>query len=638
MNGTVALFWLLLLAGEEPATAAPPAGEVVFYATATVRERPLEDATAAVTVLDRAFLEASGATTSLDLLTAVPGVSPFSGGTAGSLSAVQLRGGDPNFTLVLLDGVAVNDGSYQVGEVFDFAGLPLAAIDRIEVVKGPLSAHYGSTGLAGVVQLFTRNGQGAPRFGFELGLGDAELRRGGLQLAHANNDFDAFAHLSYQEEEGRVAEERFALGQLQGQLRWQKDERQLLRLALRRADWRSDDYPDASGGPLYGDGALRHADHLETGASLRWQHTSSPREHRVEGSFYRHELERDSPAISFAVPAAQENTRFERGRAAFLSQLRAQTRWQLSFGGDAEETSADNRSRLFLPPFLGGPFPGDTVLGDYQRDRRQFGVFSELLLHTNQLIFELSVRQDWPDDEARVFSPRAGLVWQPPAASWRLRASWGKAYKLPSYFALASPPELGGNADLRPERSRGADFALAGDRALAGGRLTWELGVFDQQYQDLVDFDFATFRHLNRGKVTARGAEGLAEWTNRRLRLRLSLTHQKVEDEATGAGLRHRPRTLGLFTVSWPNLGRLGLHAELRFASSSLDQQIPVENRFQVEGHRLVNLAASWRLTDSQKLNLRLDNLLDENYETLIGFPGPGRSFKLIWSWSHQDG
>ncbi len=601
----------------------------MFYATATVRERSLADATAAVSVIDRGEIEASGAATGLDLLAGVPGVSLVSGGTAGALSTVQLRGGDPNFTLVLIDGVAVNDGSYQVGEVFDFAGLPLSAVDRIEVVRGPLSAHYGSTGLAGVVQLFTRSGVDAPRFGVDLGLGDASMRRGAFHLAGAGDRFDTFWHASYEEEARRVAAESRRLGHLQGQLRFAADDRTSLRLASRAADWQSDDYPDASGGPRFGDGALRHAEHRELGASLRWQRTAAEHEHRFEGSTYRHNLTRDSPAIDGQVPAAEEETRFERAHAAWVSDFHPGSRWQLGVGADVEHDAAENRSRLFLPPFLGGE-----VRGDYDRERTQGGVFSELLLRFDRLTLEFSARQDWPEGEDPVRSPRAGLVWQPTAAPWRLRASWGRAYKLPSYFALASPVALGGNDALRPERSEGADFALAGEGALGAVRLAWELGLFAQRFSDLVDFDFATFSHVNRGVVEARGIEGWTQASVRDLRFQLNLTHQKVEDRETGAGLRHRPRTAGQVAATWSPQSRLHLHADFRFASSSLDQQIPVVDRFLVDGYRLLGLAASWQMGTAHRLALRLDNLTDERYETLIGFPGPGRGGRLTWSWS----
>ena len=148
-------------ATDEPA-GPPPAPRSTFYATATVRERPVDSATATVSVLPAAVAESTAALSVFEVLPFVPGLTVLSGGTRGGLSAVQIRGGDPNFTRVLVDGVPVNDGTYQIGEVFDVEALPADGAARVEVVRGPLSAHYGSTGLAGAVQVITRLGDGPP--------------------------------------------------------------------------------------------------------------------------------------------------------------------------------------------------------------------------------------------------------------------------------------------------------------------------------------------------------------------------------------------------------------------------------------------------------------------------------------------
>src|SRR5688572_5952790 len=121
-----------MAAGQEPAA--------TFYSTATVEERPLSSATGSVTVLDREAIESSGARTVADVLRFVPGLDVASNGARGGFTTAQIRGGDPNFTLVLLDGVPLNDPTYQVGDVFNLEGLPADAVERVEIVRGPLSS------------------------------------------------------------------------------------------------------------------------------------------------------------------------------------------------------------------------------------------------------------------------------------------------------------------------------------------------------------------------------------------------------------------------------------------------------------------------------------------------------------------
>ena len=145
----------------DPAAPAPAGDAPVFYETATVTARPLSSATASVTVVERQEVERSGARTIGELMRFIPGVDISTNGSRGGLTTAQLRGGDEK-SMVLLDGVPVNDDTYQVGSVFDLEGLPADSVERIEVVRGPLSSFFGSTGLAGVVNVITRRGAPGP--------------------------------------------------------------------------------------------------------------------------------------------------------------------------------------------------------------------------------------------------------------------------------------------------------------------------------------------------------------------------------------------------------------------------------------------------------------------------------------------
>lgn len=113
-----------------------------------------------------------------------------------------------------------------------------------------------------------------------------------------------------------------------------------------------------------------------------------------------------------------------------------------------------------------------------------------------------------------------------------------------------------------------------------------------------------------------------------------NLTWQNVEDEDTGQPLRHRPRWSGSVRGAWQGKAGFDLAADLRFISSSVDEQIPVPERREVEGYALLGAAAHWRLGGRWLLIARVDNLTDESYETLIGFPGASRSGRLSLRWT----
>lgn len=633
---TLAIALSIWLAGPEPAQASDdlsraaglPAATV--YATATVEERAVDEATASVTVIGADEITARGAMQAVDLLPFVSGVSLVSGGTRGGLTVAQIRGGDPNFTRVLIDGVAVNDGTYQVGGVFDFEALPADAVERIEVVRGPLSSFYGSVGLAGAIQLVTRTGEGPVSGSLRLTGGDADLRRVASGLGGGGVRADGFLSLVVEEESERIADESIELAHLQSRARFRLGASTDLSLAVRVARWDADDYPDASGGPLFGSGELRSSEHDETSLSLRWTATRRAAYHVGAGSLYRHDLDRQSPAVFPLVPESMEETTFTRGRVGWASSVeRGDGQW--TFGADVEWEDGDNTSVLLLPPFLGGD-----VAGDYSLRRTTPGALAEWLLRRDRWTLELGVRVDAPEDLAsgdreEEVSPRLGLAWRLDDDT-RLRASVGRAFKLPSYFALASPRALGGNPSLEPETMLGGDVGI--EHSMSPD-FDVSLTYLWHRYEDLVDFDFQTFLHVNRSVVDAEGVELFLDWTpNADWRVAVNGTWQDVENRDTGLPLRNRPKWAGGLRIDWTASDRVRLGLDVRSVSNRRDEQIPVPQRDTVSGYELVGLAAAASLGADWRVSARVDNLTDEEYETLIGFPGAGRSARVSLAWS----
>lgn len=621
------------------------ASTATYFATATVRERPLDTATAAVTVLERTAIEATGAETVADVLRFVPGVDLSSQGTRGGISTAQIRGGDPNFTLVLLDGVALNDGTYQVGEVFNLEGLPASAIERIEIVRGPLSSHYGSAGLAGAIHIVTRDSLATTdashpasaaedRFGVETeaSLGDARFGRARAALSGASRRGSFFVDISGQRERERVADERFEQVHVQGRGRFAWGPRAVLEVAGRVTAWEGDDYPEASGGPQLGSGALRRAENRESslGAVLRVGRTEA-RRHRIEAALYRHGLERDSPAIGFLVPPAVEDTTYTRSRLGWSMSLDPRPGIQVSVGADVVREIGDNESTLLLPPAFGG-----SVEGDYRLERTTPAISTELLARRGVWTLELGARVDWTERPGSTHggaevSPRFGVRVRPRNGPTQVRASIGRAFKLPSFFALASPRALGGNPGLEPETMVGADVGV--ERSF-GDDLDAGVTLFAHRYENLVDFDFATFLHVNRGEVEAEGIETFVRWRPRPAWLvSANATWQQVEDADLGDILRHRPDWVVGLRLGWQPRAGLAVHVDGRWVSRFRDEQIPVPERESVAAHTLVGATVDTRLARTLRLRARVDNLFDESYEARIGFPGAGRAVRLSLLW-----
>ncbi len=596
-----------------------------FVEELTVTSRALDSGAAATGVIDRQTIEDSNARTIAELVREVAGVHLVSFGSRGGSTAAQVRGGDPNFTLVLLDGVPLNNSMDIEGGTFNVASLPVASIERIEIVRGPNSFFFGSSALAGVINIVTRRGQSAePRVEASIEVGEASLFRATTTASQKSGKVDYFLSATWEEERERIADEAFAQLNLQTNLGFAISDRSSLRVQLRYTDWEADDYPEASGGPRFGSGALRESDNrqfalgasLDLGERRGWRH--SLRAWSVEDRAIR-----SSPAIFPVVPPSDEHRTYSRNGLGWLARRHLSSNLRLDAGLEVEREEADNESVLVLPPFLGGE-----ISGDYRLDRTTPGLFGEMTLSRGNLLIEAGVRADLPEDLSTAWSPRLALAYRVPKRGLVVRSSWSQAFKLPSTFALASPPQLGGNPDLRPEESDGVDLGL--DYEWAGGENAAGITLFRNRYKDLIDFDFDVFQNRNLSRVEADGIELYLRWRALpSLRLMADLSFQDVEDPESMRPLLHHPGRLGSLRLEWRATDSILLLFVGRKVGGSYDQQIPVLTRDSVDGYEALDLAATWRCNDQWRIGVRLDNLTDEEYENFIGFPEPRRSARI---------
>src|SRR5688572_19760515 len=172
------LVLVLALAQQPPPTPQDTVALKPVVVTATRVAVPADMVAAAVTVLRGADLAAKGIRTVAQALQTVPGAHVVETGSYGGQTSLFTRGGESDYTKVLVDGVPLN----QPGGAIDLAHLTLDNVDRIEVVRGPMSVLYGSDAMTGVIQIFTRTGQGAPRVSGELRAGTYGSTEGAIDV------------------------------------------------------------------------------------------------------------------------------------------------------------------------------------------------------------------------------------------------------------------------------------------------------------------------------------------------------------------------------------------------------------------------------------------------------------------------
>jgi vitamin B12 transporter len=616
------------LAGPEGMGAASEPKKPVFYETTTVTARPISSATGAVSVIGATEIEAAQARSATEALTDVPGLSTLSSGGRAGVSNAFIRGGDPNYTLVLLDGIPLNDATELQGGAVNLEELSANLVDRVEVVRGPLTSFYGSNALSGVVQIFTPRGASGPmRVASGLEAGNAGLRRGYGRVAGAAGGGGCALGASYDQQAHQVGSDRFR--QLEA---WATGDlalgaRSALAMTGRVADGESDDYPDASGGPVFGTGLLRHTGHrdIDFGARLELGDPAA-RRHQLRVGFARRDLDRTSPAVPPMVPGSEEHTAFTRLRIGWQLPLVSAPRTSVDVGVAGEGEWGENASVLRSPAF-----PGGEAQGDYAQRRLNGGVYAGVRHERGALFYAAALRTDATTGSSLQANPHLGVVWHAGGGATRLRASFGRASKMPSFYALASPRALGGNPDLRPEHVWGGEVGAEHRLRV----LALELGVtyFRQELSDLVDFDFDSFQLVNRALVRTQGVEMTASWRpHRSLSVEGQATYLNVHDRA-GAELLHTPQWTGSGRLTWRPTTSLTLRLQVRGSSGYLDRQYPAADRDSVEGYGLLGASGWWRLRGGLTLRARADNLTNSRYETLIGFPGPSRSFWAGVGW-----
>ncbi|MBS7458424.1 TonB-dependent receptor domain-containing protein [Coralloluteibacterium stylophorae] len=570
--------------------------------TAARRAQTVDEALASVTVLDRAAIEASQAPDLIDLLGRQVGVDVARTGGPGSASSVFLRGGNSNHVLVLVDGVRVASTN-QGG--FDFANLPLGQIERIEIVRGPRAALWGSDAIGGVIHVFTRD-PATPfaearagswgRRGATAGVGIDGVR-GAFGVVAGVDRLDGFSATTPDYAFGHDPDDdgyhnrnlslhaRTALG----------DSHALVAHALATEgdvefdDGRTETGTRTGGVTLAGElgGAWSH--------SLALGHTREDVDTPVYGS--RFESRRDSADWIHTLELDARNT------------LNLGLAWQRERG-----TSLD--------AFSGALF---------DRSRSNRAGFAAWTGHFGAHTFDLAARHDDNGQFGSADTGNAAWGWQPSDAL-RTRLSWGEGFRAPSFSELYYPDVgygYGGNPELDPERSRTLEAGL--DIAPAPGQ---RLGasVFRSRVDDLIAFAGDDFSAVNIDRAEIDGVEldyGLVRgpW-----RLDANATWQDAEDAGTGLDLLRRAGRKAHVGLGYRFAGGVGIGLDGDYVGERRD------TGGSLPSFALAHLRLEWPLARDWRLEARVENLADRDYAWAAGYATPGRSGLVTLRWEAGAG
>ncbi len=587
-----------------------------------VAARP-EELGANVTVLEREYFDVEKPVKLSDALARVAGIHVDQVGGRGGTGSLYLRGADPNYTLVLVDGVRVNDPTNARGGSFDFSTLDMADVQRVEIARGPYSAIYGGDALAGVINVITRR---TPLNDVHASLdamaGAYDTREIALNAAGpvANGTWSLGA--SDSNEGAQIRGNEFESQRVSAAYNTDYTEKTRLSFTARYAESERAGFPDDSGG--YEFAAIRDAetrDARETVLGAGIEHDAGNAGFSLTMGYFEREDRIDSPGVApgvrdpFGVPPSLVDSTIERLTATFTGTQRLSEMFSLAYGAEYQREQGSSDGELDF----GGGF---TMPTSFDLTRDSLAPFAEARMSTAfGLSAQAGVRVDKPDGHGSVTSPRLRVSYDLGGNGLRLAGSWGKAFKLPSLYALGHP--LVGNPDLVPERGESHEVEIS--QSLDDGKVRWSATWFESEFRNAIDFDSGPPPMLvNRNRVDSKGVELAGRYAvSEAWSVDGSLTHAKSRIASSGGELRNRPDWRGGVGVHFSPLSTLRFSASATYVGESFDSSIATGD-VDLGAYTRVDASAVWQVSEKFEAWLAIDNLTDEQYQQFVGFESRG--------------
>lgn len=576
---------------------------------------PLAESIAPTQVIEREEIERSQARSLPELLHGRAGVQVTSNGGPGALTSVFMRGSESDHVLVLVDGVRIGSVTAGLAALQD---LPTEQIERIEIVRGPLSALYGPDAIGGVIQVFTRRTAGALRPHARVGVGSHRLREASAGLGGEVGRGWFGVDAAFQRTDGINA----------------------CRGSATLSTGCFVDEPDRDGyrnRSLNLRGGLALSDSLTLDASaLRAEAFNA-----FDGSLYGgNEADNVSQVVGLTLTLQASDTVRLTARAG-RSDDKSRTYFRDHASGaradvgriDSRRDSASLQADVALTPAqqlgVGVDLLDDRVSATTayaQTQRRNNAAFVQYHARMGAHRLQGSLRVD--DNQQFGGHVTGSLGWGLDLSdTLRLDASVGTGFKAPTFNDLYFPGSE--SPDLAPERSRTANLGLHRHAAWGG----WSINLFQSQVRDLIVFVYPPPDYIGQGmnidRARIRGGE-LA--FNRRIddwSFVGALSHVEPRDHSHGDHHGHllprRARTTARLDVD-RSLGALQLGVTGQFASGRYDNPA---NTVQVAGSGTLDLRAAWAVHPDWTVEARATNVFDNRYETVAWYYQPGREYGL---------
>lgn len=581
---------------------APTLSETVV--TANRIEQPLSDLVADMSIVDRETIEASGATGLADVLARLPGVEFARNGGPGTSTSLYLRGAESRFTAVYIDGVRVDSQSTGGASWQD---IPLELIDRIEVLRGPAAAVYGSDAIGGVVQIFTKKGEGKPQPFAGVGLGSRGALKAEAGLSGGADGWDYSLGVSHARSSGydigngtNPDKDGYRRNAVNARLGYQLSKSQRLEATALSSHVNSG--YDAYGSTVADDRSINKLQTLGLNWQAQWSDIYSTR--------LQYTQSRDYYATRPSV--YETDTRLHN----YLFQN------EFTFGNQRLTAALERREdKLVNSPIDRSRFQNALALG--------YG------LHAGKHTLQLNARHD-RDSEFGGHTTGSAAYGYEFVPGWRATASAGTAFRAPTLYQRFSAY---GDSSLAPEKGRNVELGLKWTR----GSDSFSATVYRNNVRNLINYAGGVGTcpgnvgpwggcYANVGKARYEGLTLAAATRLGRFNLQGSLDFQDPRDTGSDKQLARRAKRHASISADTRVAGWT-LGAQMQASAMRYDD---VANLNRLGGYTLWHLTASRQLAPEWSLQMRLNNLTDKRYELARSYANEGRSIYVGLRWAPQ--
>ncbi len=572
--------------------------------TPTKFPQSLENTTANVDVITSDEIKERGYKSISDALKAQSGILYTRNGGLGKATSIMLRGFDSKRTLVLVDGVRYNDPASLSGAHFEH--ILMENIERIEIVKGAQSGIWGADASAGVINIITKS---TTQDGFTASI-NAEYGSFNTQTYGFNTGYrlDKF-NISLNAQ--RLSTDGFSAKVPEGK---------------KAKDFEDDQYENSSAAIKLGYNFTDN-DRVETffnyiDADSDFDGYNADATLAANDSIANSSIKEKVYGVSYKNQQAKNSTKIYFNKSDF-TRVSTSSFGESKFDGSVDEfglnTSYDYITDASLN--IGLDYKKFKHKNDISRSSQNQGIFISNSNKFSSMVFNQSIRFDEFDKFKNKLTYKVGLKYiDTNTEDFWISANYATAYNVPSLFQLYS---YAGDENLIPEETKGFDVTVN----FKGLGVTY----FYNTINDLIDYDNTTFKYSNlSGKTKLSGVEASYNQTIEAIdtMLNINYTHLKTEDK-DGKELERRAKNIVNLSLDFYGISGARIGSSLQYVGKRKKSQYDSNPEIDYEAYTVADLSADYDITNQLNIYAKIDNVLDEDYQTITGYATSQRAYYL---------